>query len=237
MGLVKDTKEKLGEVGSTPAVQGGLTLVGLLASTNPFAALAAGVGSAALVGFSAAYQQKQMKGIKEYFHLIEMELARLRKKATDTTLFFSTEEGQRMIYKAMTSVASDVRKEKIKALALLTTHIGLDKDISELEKGAYLDTLDAMNPLQIVYLREAFESFRWRNQNGMRFYDYEDVKRGMLEAGVTEGLTTQTVVALSALGLLKEWSAPIKETGKTHILTQFGENFFRFISEEYSAEV
>lgn len=78
---------------------------------------------------------------------------------------------------------------------------------------------------------------RSRVKNKHRGLGWEIIAKKYQELGVSKPLVLQSIRALESNGLLNENTATIVESEQTHFVTDFGEQFYSYISDELLKEI
>lgn len=197
------------------------TIVGL-SQSNPITAVIGGY-------FAAAYAQQQYETIYEFLQLLDSQVKTINQKYVDKD-FPNTPEGKRIIGKVLRDILRDNRKEKLQAMANLTINIQLKSKLSIDEKELYVDILDVLNSLQLSILQKAVIDMRNRQSNKHRGFGWEGLATEYAAKGISKPLVLQSVRTLESNGLVNENNVPLKEAGQTHFVTDFGEQFYDFVS-------
>jgi len=214
----------LGEFFSSPIISG-------LCQVNPISA-----GIASYIGGS--YQQYRYKTLEDFLYLLDVNLKSVEEKYIDKA-FIESPEGQRIIGKVFRAIQNDNRKEKLEAMANLTTNIYTvftSRKVSFDEKELYVGILDGLNSLQLSILQKAMEDIKARVSNQHRGFGWEIMGEHYERKGITRALLLQSISVLESNGIVNKNTATISENDKTHFITFFGEQFYAFISHVISNE-
>lgn len=119
-------------------------------------------------------------------------------------------------------------------MSILTINISIKSRLSIDEKELYVDILDGLNSLQLSILQKAVLDMRARTKNkhrglGWKSLQIEYNKNGK---GISKPLVLQSIRTLESNGLLNQNNATISEKDQTHFITDFGEQFYDFVSEQ-----
>jgi hypothetical protein len=210
-----------GEFFSSPIISG-------LAQSNPI--------TASISAFvSSTYQQQQYQTMQDFLEMLNSRTKNIKDNAIDKE-FFSSSDGKRILGKALRSIIRDNRKEKLIAMANLTANLFLDKKISVDEKELYVDILDILNSLQLSILGKAVRNIKAKaiaNPTGAdRGFGWELLAEEYGQKGVSQEFLLQSIRVLESNGLINENTAQISHPTSTHFVTNFGEQFYDYVSEE-----
>lgn len=179
--------------------------------------------------FSQKYANDQLTAIKQYLDELDTKVGKIENNMIDKK-FFDSPQGRRIIVKMLRAVVNDGRKEKIEKLAILTVNLQLKTHLTIDEKETYLAILDDLNPLQLTILTKVVTEMRARTTNPHRGLGWEEIAKTFSEAGISNALVLHALSVLESNGLINRNDATIQEADKTHLITDFGEQFFDFIN-------
>jgi len=166
----------------------------------------------------------------EFLQLLNSQVKIIKQSYIDKD-FPNTPDGKRIIGKVLRDILRDNRKEKLQAMANLTINIQFKSRLSVDEKELYVDILDVLNSLQLSILQKAVIDMRNRQGNKHRGFGWEALATEYAAKGISKPLVLQSVRTLESNGLVNQNNASIKEVDQTHFVTDFGEQFFDFISD------
>lgn len=191
------------------------------------------ISSAISTYIGGAYANEQYETLEDFLHKLNDKVQSLEQEKIDKD-FLDSKEGRRVIGKVFRSVLRDNRTEKIQAMATLTANIYVKSKLSIDEKELYVDILDGLNSLQLSILQKAVLDMRQRTTNKHRGLGWDiifnDYNKG--GNGLSKSLLLQSIRTLESNGLFNQNNATIGEKDKTHFITDFGEQFYDFISEQ-----
>lgn len=211
-----------GEFFSTP-------IISAMCQANPISA-----GLSSYIGGS--YQQEQFKTLEKFIFLLDEKVKKIEAKNIDRD-FIQSPDGQRIISKVFRAIISDNRKEKLEAMANLTSNVYTIFSVSNLtidEKELYVGILDGLNALQLSILDRAMKEIKSRSGDQHRGFGWEEFGDHYEKKGITRALLLQSIRVLESNGLINTNTATIVEKDKTHFVTFFGEQFYAFISDVIS---
>lgn len=214
--LKNSTFNSLGQFFSTPSINALCQANWLTASISTY--------------FGDKYTQEQYETLTTFTHLLHEKLRGIDETYIDKE-FFETETGKRIIGKIFKGVVRDNRIEKINAMANLTVNLYVKSKVNVDEKEVYVDILDNLNSLQLSILEKAIIDMESRKENHHRGFGWEIIYKEYEKKGVSSGLLLQSIRTLENTALVNKNSATIQEVDKTHFITEFGEQFYRFVSD------
>jgi hypothetical protein len=179
--------------------------------------------------FSGQFSQEQYKNLEVFIYSIHSRLQSVENKYLDKN-FYESIDGKRIIGKIFRSIVRDGRKEKIEAMSNLTINIATKSRFMVDEKEIYVDILDNLNVLQLSLLQRAVIDMRSRTQNKHCGFGWEILLKDYEEKGISKPLFLQSIKILESNGLVNENTVMIGEADKTHFVSDFGEQFYDFIS-------
>lgn len=180
---------------------------------------------------SGAYADEQFQTLEDFLHKLNAQIRGLKQEKIDKD-FLDSKEGKRIMGKIFRSILRDNRVEKIQAMATLTSNISIKSKLHIDEKELYVDILDGLNSLQLTILQNAVLNMRKRTTNKHRGFGWELLMKEYEQKGVSKPLLLQSIRTLESNGLVNENRAQIGTPETTHYLTDFGEQFYDFISEQ-----
>jgi DNA replication initiation complex subunit (GINS family) len=189
------------------------------------------ISSAISAYIGGVYANEQNKVLEDFLHKLNDKVQSLQREKIDKD-FLDSKEGKRVIVKILRNVWRDNRIEKIQAMATLTANIYIKSKLSIDERELYVDILDGLNSLQLSILQRAVSDMRTRTVNKHRGFGWELLAKDYEQKGVSKPLLLQSIKTLESNGLLNKNDATIVEKDKTHFITDFGEQFYDFISEQ-----
>lgn len=176
------------------------------------------------------YAQEQFETLTDFVHLLHARLQTAENKKIDKG-FLETKEGKRMIGKAFRAVVRDNRKEKLEAMANLIVNLQYNSRLSVDEKELYIDILDTLNSLQLSILGKAVNDMRTRtDSHPHRGLGWELLYKQFQQLKISKALFLQSIRTLESNGLINQNNTTLQETDRTHFITDFGEQFYDFIS-------
>lgn len=177
------------------------------------------------------YQQQQYETMQNFLHLLHSKVSTIESQYIDHE-FLSSDEGQRIIGKVLRSVIRDNRKEKLQAMANLTGNLHTNRNLTINEKELYVDILDTLNSLQLSILEKAVKDMRERIEPKHRGLGWEIIASHYQKLGVSKPLVLQSIRTLESSGIVNQNTATINQQDQTHFVTDFGEQFYDYISDE-----
>lgn len=182
---------------------------------------------------AGSYNQEQFKTLEAFLNLLNEKVKILEEKYIDKD-FINSPEGQRIVGKILRSILSDNRKEKLEAMANLTTNVYIIYSRSKLtfdEKEIYVNILDGLNYLQLSTLQKAVIEIRERRENKHRGFSWEKFAVHYEKKGISKDVLLHSIRVLENNGLVNKNNATVTTVDQTHFLTTFGEKFYNYISE------
>lgn len=181
------------------------------------------------------YAQEQFETLTDFVHLLHSRLHSVETRKIDKE-FLEAKDGKRIIGKIFKAILRDNRSEKLQAMANLTSNISLKSKLNIDEKELYVEILDGLNSLQLSILQKAVVNMRARTTNQHRGFGWELMMKDYEQKGVSKPLLLQSIRTLESNGLVNENRAQIGSPDTTHFLTDFGEQFYDFISDQVKEE-
>lgn len=213
--LVKKTYRNFNEFISDPAVVA-------MCQLNPFSAAISSY-------FVSSFQQEQYQSILDFIDILNKKVQTTNNKTLKVDIL-ETPDGKRMLGKIFRSITRDNRIEKLEAMANLVANIANSAIISVDEKEIYIDILDKLNSLELLILDEGVKEMRGRTENIHRGLGWEKEFSKFQNKGISKPLFLKSIRTLESNGLINENNATIVEQDKTHFITDFGEQFYNYIS-------
>lgn len=183
-----------------------------------------------MVFFAAAYAQQQYETMLDFLQLLDSQVKTIKRDSLDKG-FPETPEGKRIIGKVLRDILRDNRAEKLQAMTNLTINIQLKSKLSVDEKELYVDILDTLNSLQLSILEKSIRDMRARTNPTHRGLGWEIIAHEYGAKGISKPLVLQAIRTLESNGILNENTATVSQQDQTHFITDFGEQFYDFISE------
>lgn len=180
--------------------------------------------------FGGKYSQEQFETLTTFVHLLHSRLSTVEDKYIDKE-FFESQNGKRIMGKVFRGIVRDNRKEKLEAMSNLTVNVFMKSKMSIDEREIYVDILDSQNILQLSILQRSVLDMRNRSVNPHRGLGWEILFADYGKKGITKPLFLQSLRALESNGLINQNTATISEQDKTHFVTDFGEQFYDFVSD------
>lgn len=213
--LKKTIFRSFGEFFSNPAISA-------LCQINPIS-----VGISTYL--SGSYSQEQYETLTDFLHLLNSRVKSIEDKYI-TKDFLDSREGKRIIAKIFRSILRDNRKEKLIAMSNLTVNLYIKSKLTIDEKELYIDILDVLNSLQLSILQNAVLIMRNRTDDKHRGLGWELIAKKYEQKGISKALILQSIRVLESNGLINQNNAIVGEADKTHFITDFGEQFYSYIS-------
>lgn len=205
-----------GEVASHPLVQA-------LSQGHPVLA-----GITALV--STQYQRDQEEAVTTMLHGLHAKLQNIESRYIDET-FLETSDGRRLMAHLVGVVLRDSREEKINSAIALAVNLRIRSRLTVDEKELFVHTLDQLNPLQISIIKRVVTDMRERGDEHNRAFGWESLRNEYQSRGIKPTVFSQALKVLESNGLINRNTAMAQEVGRTHYITEFGEEFSDFISD------
>lgn len=179
--------------------------------------------------FGGKYSQEQYETLEMLLRLLNERLQKVERRMIDSS-FFESKNGKRVMGKVLRSALRDNRIEKLEALATLAVNVNLQSKLTLDEKEVYIDILDGLNVLQLLVLRRAVDEMRARTTIQHRGFGWELLYKDFARQGISKPLFLQSIRTLESGGLVNQNTATVQEEDKTHFITDFGEQFYDYIS-------
>lgn len=177
------------------------------------------------------YAQEQYQTLNDFIQLLHTKVNKIEANSINKE-FLETSQGKRIIGKVFKAVLRDNRIEKIRAMTNLTVNLYKNKQLSMDEKELYVDILDTLNTLQLSILQKGIIDMRKRTEIRHKGLGWEDLQPVYEKIGISKALLLQSIRTLESNGLINENSATVITHDQTHFITDFGEQFYDFISDE-----
>lgn len=214
--IAKQTYRSLNEFISDPTVAA-------LCQLNP-------ISAAISTYFVSSFQQEQYQSILDFMDILNKKIQSIDNKTLKNDIF-ETPDGKRMLGKILRSITRDNKIEKLEAMATLATNIANNIIVSTDEKEIYIDILDKLNSLELSILYESVKEMKARNVSYHRGIGWEKEFVKFKDKGISKSLFLKSIRTLESNGLLNDNSATVTTEDSTHFITDFGEQFYNYISE------
>lgn len=218
----------IGKIASNKALQAATQVAQV--HPNPLVSGGATIGGAVLNYVAQSYQEDQQEATKEYLHELDLRFQRLEDKKIDETYLYSR-DGRRLIARIMRLVYRDSRKEKIVAASHLTQKLITSSRLSVDEKELFVETLDALNVLQLSILQFVTVQMWLRTENPHNGFDAGKLATEYSTRGVKLPLVHQSLKSLESLGLVSANLATVKGIDQTHFVSDYGAEFIQFCTD------
>jgi len=184
--------------------------------------------------FVSSFQQEQYQSILDFMDILNKKVQSIDNKTFFKVDVFETIDGKRMLGKGLRSITRDNRIEKLEAMANLVMNIVGNTNISFDEKEIYIDILDKLNSLELLILCEFVKVIKIRNVDYLRGIGWEKEFVKFKNKGISKSLFSKSIRTLESNGLINKNDATVVTEESTHFVTEFGEQFYNYISEVIS---
>ena len=214
--IAKQTYRNFNEFISDPAVSALCQLTPISAAISTY--------------FVSSFQQEQYQSILDFMDILNKKVQSIDNKTLENDIFKTT-DGKRMLGKIFRSITRDNRIEKLEAMATLVTNIANNTVISTDEKEIYIDILDKLNSLELSILYESVKEMKTRDVPYFHGIGWQKQFVKFQNKGISKSLFLKSIRTLESSGLLNDNSATVVTEDSTHFITEFGEQFYNYISE------
>lgn len=124
----------------------------------------------------------------------------------------------------------DYRKRKIEAAANLTSAIFIKSKVSYDEKELLVNTLEDLDPIHLTVIEQIIKEI---NTNGLpqkTWFNWENIQTHFIDAGLKPMVITKVLSTLESVGFINAFV--ITGDKATHAVTDFGLEFFSFITQD-----